>query len=322
MEFDETQKVVHAPNMLVQLTTVSIYSSMLLRYPFYERTVAMLNCGASTIRKLSMNFMHLPQETWKRFLNSLTLPRLSDFDLTATVSFTDIRSFLRNHPSIENLHLQGVEVPEEAWPPPRASATIPILPHLTSITAHPLQLVWILDSLLLDKVASPYPINITISLEYSYGTLVVSDFALFDLTLERIAALPRTICLNLSFMATRNSDAYDWFEEHLAMTNDGPKSSVISRLDNAISLNISLFGFETGWIVKVLPDWLGMLPNVTAIGFMGLLSTQKRKNKEFVRKVAMACQAAGWLCMQGQNVCLEEVRKDTEGGQRSEVDLL
>ena len=297
---------------------------MLLQYPLYEWTVDMLNSGASTIRKLYMHFTPLPQETWKRFLNSITLPRLSDIALTATASFTDIRSFLINHPSIENLYLQGVEAPEGVWPPRRASVAIPILPHLTNITAHPFQLVWIFDSLLLDKVASRYLINITISLEYNYGTLAVSDFALLDHTLERIAALPRRIVLNLSFRATRNSDAYDWFEEHLATTNDDPKSSVISRLNNVTSLHILLWaGFECDWVVEVLPNWLGMFPNVTAIGFMGLLSTQnvsKWKNKEFVRKVAMACQTAGWLCVDGQTVCLEEVRKDAEGGQGSETD--
>ena len=330
MAVDETQKVVHPPIVPAQrnikLTTVLINSDMLLHYLFFEWTVAMLNSGSSTICNLSVNSLHLPQETWKRFLNSITLPQLSFFHLTSLtpVSFADMDSFLGHHPSIKILQLYGTEVPEGIWPPP--SLTIPILPHLTSIIAHPFYVVWILSSLLLDKEAFSNLTYITISSQVFSGTTPAFNYALFDDALEYVAAVPGKIKLDLRFGGMQgDDDVCDWFEEHLAITNDSSKSSVISRLDNVTFLNISPCYFDfSRRTTEVLPDWLGMFPNMTEIVVTSLttLSGCKLKNKEFVRKVALACQKAEWLSVQWQRLYLEKVRSDIKvsagGGRGSE----
>ena len=283
---------------------------MLLLYPFFEWTVAMLNSGASTVRKLSMNGLSLPQEIWKNFLNSVILPQLSDFDLSplTPVPFADIHSLLGHNPSIQILYLYGVEVPEGVWPPP--SLTIPILPHLTSITAHPFYVVFILKSLLLDKKASPNLTNIAISSEPSHGaigTTAAFNHALIDDALECVAGFSRKINLILRFGGLNDGDINDWFEEHLAMRNGASKSSVISRLDNVTSLDAFLCYIDYSWkTIEILPDWLGMFPNLRSINF-GALTTQNLRNlkkKEFVRKVAMACQKVEWLDIHGERLYL------------------
>jgi len=257
-----------------------------------------------------------------KLLNSVTLPQLSDFDLTplTPVPFADIHSFLGHNPSIEILHLYGVEVPEGVWPPP--SLTIPILPHITSITAHPFYVVFILKGLLLDKKASLNLTNIAIAIssEPSYVTTAPFNYALFDDALECVAGFLTKIDLTLRFGGTNDSDVYNWFEEHLAMTNGASKSSVISRLDNVTSLHAFSCYFDYSWkTIEVLPDWLGLFPNLTSIDFGALTARNLRnlKKKEFVRKVAKACQKVEWLYIHGEILHLEQVdtNLNAKGGQ-------
>ena len=316
----------------IKPTNVSIHSDMLLRNPFFKWTITMLNSGASTISTLSMSVPDLPQEIWKKFLNSITLPQLSDFEITSElvrplygVRFADVQSFLRHHPSIETLHLYGVEVPEGVWPAP--SLTVPILPRLKSIIAHPFYVVWILNCLLLDTKASPNLTDIGISSEYHMNTDTF-DYVLFDGVLERVAAFPvGNIKLMLRFASASESDINDWFENHISQMNDASTSRIISRLDNVTSLVVSSFWFvQFDWkTMELLPEWLGMFPNVTAIDFANQPeeNVHKLKDKEFLRKVAMACQKTQELGVGWETIRLDEVRRDceinmnAEGGQGS-----
>jgi len=320
-ESPDGQKVTSTPIVPVcniKPTKVSIHSEMLLRNPFFEWTVAMLNSGASTITVLSMKLSDLPQDIWKRFLNGVTLSQLSDFEITSELivpvhaaCFVDVRSFLGHHPSIETLILYGVEVPKGVWPPP--SLTIPILPRLKSLLAHPFYVVWILNGLLLDKKAFPTLTDIGISSEY-YRNTSRFDYALFDAALERVAVFPRNVKLTLRFASSDKNGINNWFMEHASKANDTSKSSVISRLNNVTSLVISSFYFVhyDRKLIEVLPDWLGMFPNVTAIEFADQPEDNIRKleEKEFVTKVAIACWKVGVLDLHKQKLRLDKVRRD------------
>jgi hypothetical protein len=299
---------------------------MLLRNPFFKWTVAMLNSGASTIGTLSMTVPNLPQEIWKTFLNSITLPQLSNFEITSElvrpvhgVRFADVQSFLGRHPSIEILHLYGVEV-SGVWPAP--SLTVPILPRLKSIIAHPFYVAWILNCLQLDNKASPNLTDISIS---CHPNTAAFDYALFNGVLERVAAFPvGEIKLTLRFASADKSDINGWFENQM---NDASTSSILSRLDNVTSLVVSSFWFAqfTWKTMELLPEWLGMFPNVTTIEFARQPeeNVHKLKDKEFLRKVAMACQKTQELGVAWEKIRLDEVRRDfeinmnAEGGQGS-----
>jgi hypothetical protein len=219
-----------------------------------------------------------------------------------------------------------VEVPEGVWPPP--SLTVPIFSRLKSIIAHPFYVVWVLDSLLLDRKASQNLTNIGISSECSRNPATF-NYALFDYTLERVAAFSTgKIKLMLSFAFTSDGgDINDWVEKHLALTNDASKSSIISRLNNVASLVVSSFWHVSydSKMIEMLPDWLGMFPNLTAIEFVDQPQENVRKleEKEFVRKVAISCRKVGFLGVRGRKLRLDKVRRDVkikmnvEGGQGS-----
>lgn len=336
VETPDGQRVIHSPIVPVRNikpTKVFIHSDMLLQNPFFEWTIGMVNSGASTIGTLSMKLSDLPSETWKVFLNGITLPQLFDFEITCglvvplqNVRFTDVHSFLEHHPSIEILYLYGVEVPKGIWPPP--SPTIPILPRLRSIMAHPFYVVWVLNSRLLDKEASPNLTNIGISSECARNPPAF-DYALFDHALECVAAFPTGKSkLVLRFASIGNTNISDWIKKHLATTNDTPKSSVISRLYNITSLFISSFWHvDYDWnLIGLLPGWLGMFPNLTAIEFTDQpqANVHKLEDKEFLKNVAMACRRVGVLGVQKRKLRLDKVRRNinikmkAESGQGSE----
>ena len=121
IETPDGQKVTHSPILPIRNikpTKVFIHSDMLLQNPFLEWTIATLNSGASTISRLSMKISDLPQETWKTFLNNITLPQLSGFEITSEslapfqfhgACFAGMHSFLGHHANIEFLHLYGIE---------------------------------------------------------------------------------------------------------------------------------------------------------------------------------------------------------------------
>ncbi|KIM41224.1 hypothetical protein M413DRAFT_27617 [Hebeloma cylindrosporum] len=315
--FDETQEDSPIlPPRNIKITRVSIYSDMLLEPPFFDWTIAMLDSGASTITTLLIySTIHRPQKTWKYFLDAIKLPRLSSLDLVscASIPFATVHSFLTHHSHIKTFDLLGAEVPKGIWPPP--PLTIPILPHLQSISAPPFYLVWILNSLLLDKEA---PQNVTdIAITPNYGKEEAFDYGLFDNALECVAAFPRDIQLSLHLDTSRgDSDIYDWFEEHMTVMDDSDpsKSKVISQLDNVDRLTIY---FSRSWRrTEMLADWVGMLfPNVKMIRFEGLLTemaVSELNKTEFVGRVMMTCQKAAWLYMDEETSDLEQLRRDFE----------
>ena len=280
-----------------------------------------------------MKLSVLPRDIWKIFLNSVTLSRLSAFEITSElteplklhgVCFADVHSFLGNHPSIEVLHLYGVDIPKGIWPPPLL--TIPILPRLKSIIAHPFYVVWILNGLLLDKEASPTLADIGISSEYR--STAAFDYALFDDALERVAVFPTAkIKLTLRFASTGQNAMNKWFENHVSKKDDTSKFSIISRLNNVTSLVISSFLYVCydRNLIEVLPDWLGMFPNVTAIEFadQSQETAHGLGRKEFVMKVGVACRRVAFLHVNKQKFRLDKARRNfrikmnAEGGEGS-----
>lgn len=294
---------------------ISIHSDILLRNPFLEWTVAMLNSVASTLRTLSIKLSDLPHERRKDLLHNITLPQLSNFELTCDfmvplhgVCFTDLHSFLSRHPSIEILYLYGLEVSKEVWPPP--SLRIPILPRLKSIIAHPFYVVWVLNSLLSDKKASRNLTDIGITSEY-YRNATRFDYSLFDRALERIAAFPSAkIKLTLRFSSFGANDMNDWMEKHLdAAPNNASNPSIIPGLKNVTTVVIS-----SCWMrdydrktIEILPDWLGMFPKLTAIDFTDQAqeNVQQLTGKEFLRKVARACPSVPFMEVQKRRIGLD-----------------
>ncbi|KIM41251.1 hypothetical protein M413DRAFT_445290 [Hebeloma cylindrosporum] len=308
----------HSPISLIHNTKpikVSIHSDMLLRNPFLEWTITMLNSRASTIGILSVKLSDLPEEIWKMFLDGITLPQLFDFEITGDLMvpfhgfrFADLHSFLHRHPSIETLHLYGVEIPKGVWPPP--SLRISILPRLKSIIAHPFYVVWILNGLLMARKTCGSLTDIGISSEYSRNPSTF-DYTLFDRALQCVAAFPAgQIRLMLRFASNNDGDMNDWIEKQLATKNDPSKSNIVSRLENVTSLVVSTF-----WIIDydwksmdMLPDWLAMFPNLREIEFTDQAQENVQKLEEFVRKVAMACPKAESLDLRRRRLCLDKVR--------------
>ncbi|KIM41225.1 hypothetical protein M413DRAFT_445266 [Hebeloma cylindrosporum] len=329
-----TERKVTIPTSNAKPTHLSIHSDMLLQNPFLEWTMALLSSAASTIRTLSIKFLDLPQETWKIFLNNVNLPQLLDFKITSDiivpldgVSFIDIHAFLSHHSTtIETLQLYGVGTPRGVWDP--STLTTPILSRLQRIIAHPCYTIWILNNLVMDNIknlllnkdASPNLTEIGIASESHRGAAPFY-YSLFDEALERIATFPsKKIKLTLRFASFGRSDVTDWIQKHLA-TNNASKSTIISRLNNVTSLVISSFSNAKYdyKVIEMLPDWLGMFANVTAIEFTDQHPEIVKilEEKEFVRKVAMACPKVGLLDVQTLKFDLDEVRKDltnAEGG--------
>ena len=63
---------------------------------------------------------------------------------------------------------------------------------------------------------------------------------------------------------------------------------------------------------EMLPEWLGMFPNLTVIAFEGQSQRNmcKLEEEEFVRKVAIACRKVEFLYVDGRQLCLDDVRRD------------
>ncbi|KIM35487.1 hypothetical protein M413DRAFT_32438 [Hebeloma cylindrosporum] len=238
-----------------------------------------------------------------------------------------MHSFLSRHTTtIKNLELYGVGKPSGVWDP--LTLSTPRLSRLERISAHPCYTLWVLNNLIMDNVnnlllnkdASPNLTEIGLFSESDWN-VAPFHYSLFDEALERIAAFPsEKIKLTLRFASFGKSNMTDWIKKHLA-TNNASKSTIISRLNNVTSLVISSFSNAKYdyKVIEMLPDWLGMFTNVTAIEFTDQPHEigKKLEEKEFVRKVALACPKVGLLDVQTLKFDLDEVRKDlmnAEGG--------
>ena len=300
------------PSRKLRLTDVFIHSDMLLHHPFSQWTQFTLNTASSTITKLSLQLTEETSSTWKIFSATLSFPFLRDFSFKNyfigpdIAAFVDVEDFLVNHPQIGRVYIHGVGLP------PSKSVPRPGFQQLTFFDAHPLYIVWLMNTFILSPNALPALQRVVISADCGYSSRRDFDYLLFDLALESIAAFPRNIALALTFNSRRHLD--DWLRSHICA---GVEQSVISRLEH-----VNILSIYDGWdeyteaTIACFPDWLQLFPALRHLKF-GTASGKNAGNltePKFMATISVLCQKLETIEVDQQTFDLQLVRRNLGNG--------
>jgi len=198
----------------------------------------------------------------------------SNISLSATsllfvsvAEFVDIEGFLTNHPSIQHLHLYGVQLPPSLEAVPR-----PTFQNLVKFNGHPSYVTWLFNRVKLDKTALPNLESLRLcSQNYKHS-------AGFECTLEpaleAIAKSRKNIALaftfNFSDDMSRIYDIKNWLESHIRK-GQGHQGSIFSRLSNISTLALcniyDLWKDYTPDKLPIIPSWLQLFPSLRHLTF-------------------------------------------------------
>lgn len=292
-----------------RLSNISIHSDMLLQPTFFPWTLSTLSNASWRITNLSIKCTHIPTETWSALLRFMSLPHLDNFEIATDLvvcsngaAFRDLQYFFARHWTIHTLHLQGVERLDTPL-----TIREPILPVLSSVMAHP---IWII-SLLEMQESHPESLSqlksIGISTEY-YQFNTPFNYELFDAALVGVGNFSGTnITLTLRFMCEKGVSS--WFAEHVAL---GTTSSVLCRLTCVSHLVISGgFFVEIATYAKAkLSDWLSLFPCLQTVKFVDIAEEQMKLlgDPKFLMSIALKCPSVKTVRVR-KAVDLEELRR-------------
>jgi len=266
------------PARLRNLTAAEIHD-MLLRFPFSKWTLSTLNAASSTLTKLSLEMKVEGDLTWKTFSRCLSLPILKDFSLGRGCLFADIELFLMNHPSIQDLHLYGVQLPPSLETVPR-----PTFQNLVKFNGHPFYVVWLLKRVKQRETALPNLECLRISLD-TYSSRL--NYTFFEPALEAVAESRKTFALALTFQY--RIGIVDWLESHVHK-GGGHEGSIVSRLSNIPTLVVGGSYFSPN-MMAIIPDWIQLFPNLRQLKFecKGPISTRQLTDTKFITTIAILC---------------------------------
>jgi len=292
------------PSNQRKLAAAQVHSDMFLRFPFSTWMLSTLNTASSTLTKLSFEMMAEADVTWKVFSASLSLPFLKDFTLSnkffvpvRVAKFVDIERFLMNHPSIQDLHLYGVQLPPSLEVVPR-----PTFQNLVKFNGHPSYVTWLLNRLKLDKMALPNLASLRLSSK-NHIRSTSFDYTLFEPALEAIAKSRRSIILaftlNVHFDMKCIDGIDNWLLFHIRKGR-GDQGSIFSRLSNISTLVLCniyhLWKDHTADIMlPMIPSWLQLFPSLRHLTFEQDLSVNHDLypgdliDPEFAAAVASLC---------------------------------
>lgn len=287
---DDDVAVIHLGRDLSRLSNISIHSDMLLQPTFFPWTLSTLSNASWRFTNLSIKCTHIPTATWSALLRFMSLPHLEIFEIATDLvvcsngaAFRDLQYFFARHWTIHTLHLQGVERLDT---PPIIRE--PILPILSSLMAHP---VWVISLL---EMQEWYPDSLSqlksigISTEY-YQYNTPFNYELFDAALVCVGNFSGTdITLTLRFMCEKGVES--WFAEHVAL---GMTNSVLCRLTCVSHLVISGgFFVEIATYAKAnLSDWLSLFPCLQTVKFVDIAEEQMKLlgDPKFLMSIAVKC---------------------------------
>lgn len=253
-----------APPTFSVLTTFHIHSQMLLQPPLLDWTQSRLQLSAATLTDLSLNVDSNSLHTWTPVFSKLNIRALSKFELICDqliqptgVHFRSVAAFLARHRSLTSLHLYGLAMPCDLSP---LHYKPPILPGLTSLTAHPSFVAWFFDCNA-PFVYQPFP-SVMVSSEFSWF-----EYDLFDEALITPASRPETdMKLALRFVPGNGVDK--WMQKHVYL---GHSRSCLSTLRSVKQLSIhshhSLMLTFSNEVVNILPSFLALFPSLEDVTF-------------------------------------------------------
>lgn len=289
------------------LTTFHIHSQMLLQPPLLDWTQSRLQLSAATLSDLSLNVDSNSLHTWTSVLSQLNLRALSKFELICDqlvqptgVHFRIVAAFLARHRSLSSLHLYGLALPRDLSP---LHYKPPILPGLTSLTAHPSFVAWFFNCNA-PFVYQPFP-YITISSEFSWF-----EYNLFDQALITLASRPETdMKLALRFVTGNGVDK--WIQKHVSL---GHSRSCLSTLRSVKQLSIHshhslMLPFSEG-VVKILPSFLALFPSLEDVTFAKQSLWVDQLIDGLVKEVETSCPRIKLFLVDALPTGLEECQLD------------
>ncbi|KAJ3509885.1 hypothetical protein NLJ89_g4976 [Agrocybe chaxingu] len=305
----EEQRLSPAPAPRNRLKELDIHSDILLQEPFLDWTLSRVEAASATLTKLSFKCISVPRETWRTVLRTLVLPHLLEFEVcfdlvvyeTCGARFVDVMHFLSQHPSLSIIHLHGVEVlilPD---------ATIkPILPKVTSITAHPVYVTYILQS---SRNRLPHLSAVCISTEYLQTPNF--DYQSFDTALNCIASFKfmQPIILTLRFQTHYGVE--EWFAAHRELGPQSPLASLhqINSLIIACAWHVDL----PQSVTASFDEWLALFPSVEKVEFTEQAMNDPKKcflDPEFLKRLAVACPKLKEVVAERELVNIVSIRDD------------
>ncbi|KAJ2923234.1 hypothetical protein H1R20_g13859, partial [Candolleomyces eurysporus] len=252
-----------APTRPPVVQNLILQSDMFFANPsFLDWTNQLLSWCAPTLKHFELQCPETPSETWSKFFSEITLPSLTEFDVScnlivgdAHIQGQDILAFLSRHPSIEKLSLHGIQVPSCALP----DLGKQILPNLVQVVAHPVYIRWLLR----DKKQCPKLKRVFFLTEYYANHSRPFAYDVLDNALEDL--LPRSHNLDLiAFRFTNDhSELNSWLESHV---DAGLNGSILSSFIDTKRLQIN-----SAYYVKILKSptrrelvarFLGLFPNL------------------------------------------------------------
>ncbi|CAA7263312.1 unnamed protein product [Cyclocybe aegerita] len=298
-----------------KLKDLDIHSDMLLQEPFLDWTLSRVEAASATLTKLSFKCISVPRETWRTVLQTLVLPHLVEFEVcfdlvvyeTCGARFVDVMHFLSQHPSLSIVHLHGVEV--LVLP----NATIkPILPKLTSITAHPVYVTYILQC---SRNRLPHLSAVCISTEYLQ--MPNFDYPSFDTALNSIASFKfaQPITLTLRFQSLYGVE--EWFAAHREFGSQSPLASLhqVNSLIIACAWHVDL----PHSVTASFDAWLALFPSVEKVEFTEQAMDDPKKcflDPEFLKRLASACPQLKEVVSERKLVSVANIREEPASGEQ------
>ena len=279
---------------------------MLLQPPLLDWTQSRLQLSAATLSDLSLNVDSNSLHTWTPVFSELDIRALSKFELICDqlvqptgVHFRLVAAFLARHRSLTSLHLYGLALPCDLSP---LHYKPPILPGLTSLTAHPSFVAWFFNCNA--PLYQPFP-YITISSEFSWF-----EYNLFDQALITLASRPETdMKLALRFVTGNGVDK--WIQKHVSL---GHSRSCLSTLRSVKQLSIhshhSLMLPFSEEVVKILPSFLALFPSLEDVTFAEQSLWVDQLIDSLVKEVETLCPRIKLFSVDALPTGLEECQLD------------
>ncbi|KIJ95202.1 hypothetical protein K443DRAFT_683200 [Laccaria amethystina LaAM-08-1] len=289
------------------LTTFHIHSQMLLQPPLLHWTQSRLQLSAATLTDLSLNVDSNSLHTWTPVFSKLNIRALSKFELICDQlvqptgeHFRNVAAFLARHRSLTSLHLYGLALPCDLSP---LHYKPPILPGLTSLTAHPSFVAWFFNC---DApfVYQPFP-SVMVSSEFSWF-----EYDLFDEALMTLASRPETdMKLALRFVTGNGVDK--WMQKHVSL---GHSKSCLSTLRSVKQLSIhshhSLIQTFSEEVVKILPSLLALFPSLEDVSFAEQSLWVDQLINGLVKEIETSCPRIKLFSVDALRTGLEEWKPD------------
>jgi len=288
------------------LTEITFDPKTLWIEPFVDWSLSYLHHSSSSLTTLNMLCDDEPTsseaEIWDSALNQLELPNLCSFSFTGWGFTTSVRAispsavalFLSRHPTIRSLKLCHIPVPSQlegsALPDFGSviSRSTPFMPNLTTLTAHPTTIRWLLREMS-DHRSSLREITLCTDHPFSFRFEAL-DECLEDLVNYNLNEARDT---KIGFDFSVNGGLYEWFGKHLSLAaaQHGIGSVLqqftqVRRLKLSCSYRVDLL--QAPHIAGFL-RWLALFPSITELELKDHPSCWPRNDEEVKAAARIFC---------------------------------